>query len=75
MTTKTPTATGRTTADEPTTQARPQGTHIGRKGTYRLWTAEHPLTESVQPVILSEVRSQVSWPGGYSSPGLLIASG
>jgi hypothetical protein len=30
MTTKTPTATGRTTADEPTTQARPQGTHIGR---------------------------------------------
>ena len=29
MTTKTPTATGRTTADQPTTQARPQGTHIG----------------------------------------------
>ena len=28
MTAKTPTATGRTTADQPTTQARPQGTHI-----------------------------------------------
>ena len=30
MTTKTSTATGRTTADQPTTQARPQGIHIGR---------------------------------------------
>ena len=36
MTTKTPTATGRTTADQPTTQARPQGTHIGMSARWRL---------------------------------------
>jgi hypothetical protein len=33
MTTKTPTATGRTTADQPTTQARPQGTHMQKSAT------------------------------------------
>jgi hypothetical protein len=44
-------------------------------GDYQLWTAEHALTEGVQPVISSEIRSHVSEPGGYSSPGLLIASG
>jgi len=41
MTTKTPTATGRTTADQPTTQARPQGTHIGMTAPSQP-SADHP---------------------------------
>src|SRR5437660_11363450 len=45
MTTKTATATGRTTADQPTTQARPQGTHIGYLET---WVQDRVRPDSVQ---------------------------
>jgi hypothetical protein len=50
MTTKTPTATGRTTADQPTTQARPQGTHSMTvsplPGRLSRELADHPDTEA-----------------------------
>jgi hypothetical protein len=84
MTAKTPTATGRTTADRPATQARPQGTHmqirtsIGRRA-MALWRQITPCGVTSGGRLSNQFAEQIDGPASgdmshVKGPGLLLMS-